>query len=43
MSNPRQIFDYKDESQADRLARKSKDSPFMIIGKTGGSLVKKVH
>lgn len=26
------IFEYKDESQAERLARKSKDSPFMILG-----------
>lgn len=32
MSNTQKIFEYKDESQADRLTRKSKDSPFMIIG-----------
>ncbi|KAG6455540.1 HIG1 domain family member 1C [Manduca sexta] len=35
MSNTQQIFDYNEESQADRLARKSKDSPFMIIGILG--------
>ncbi|XP_026764011.1 HIG1 domain family member 1A, mitochondrial [Galleria mellonella] len=35
MSNSQKIFDYSDESQADRLARKSKDSPFMIIGILG--------
>lgn len=33
MSNSNPIFVYNEESQADRLARKSKDSPFMIIGK----------
>lgn len=26
------IFDYTEESQAEKLARKSRDSPFMIIG-----------
>lgn len=31
MSSER-VFEYNDESQADRLTRKSKDSPFMIIG-----------
>nr|XP_049697695.1 HIG1 domain family member 1A, mitochondrial-like [Helicoverpa armigera] len=35
MSNPKAVFEYRDESQADRLARKSKDSPFMIIGILG--------
>ncbi|CAH2068970.1 unnamed protein product, partial [Iphiclides podalirius] len=35
MANSQQIFDYKDESQTERLARKSKDSPFMIIGIMG--------
>lgn len=33
MSNRQPIFDYNEESQAEKLARKSKDSPFMIIGK----------
>lgn len=33
MANSQPVFEYNDESQADRLARKSKDSPFMIIGK----------
>ncbi|XP_049887441.1 HIG1 domain family member 1C [Pectinophora gossypiella] len=35
MSNSQRIFDYTDESQAERLARKSKDSPFMILGIIG--------
>ncbi|XP_059049187.1 HIG1 domain family member 1A, mitochondrial [Achroia grisella] len=35
MSNSQRVFDYNDESQADKLARKSKDSPFMIIGILG--------
>lgn len=30
--DPQKIFDYREESQAERIARKSKDSPFMIIG-----------
>lgn len=33
--NPTRIYEYSDESQSDRLARKSKDSPFMIIGLIG--------
>lgn len=33
MADPRPIFEYNEESQADKLARKSKDSPFMIVGK----------
>ncbi|XP_038208810.1 HIG1 domain family member 1A, mitochondrial [Zerene cesonia] len=33
--DPQRIFEYKDESQAQRLARKSKDSPFMILGIMG--------
>ncbi|XP_050351239.1 HIG1 domain family member 1A, mitochondrial-like [Nymphalis io] len=33
--NPEKIFDYREESQAARFARKSKDSPFMIIGILG--------
>lgn len=35
MSNPKPVFDYNEESQGERLARKSKDSPFMIIGLIG--------
>ncbi|KAL0849908.1 hypothetical protein ABMA28_011839 [Loxostege sticticalis] len=35
MANSQPVFEYNDESQADRLARKSKDSPFMIIGIMG--------
>ncbi|KAM3958263.1 HIG1 domain family member 1A, mitochondrial [Aphomia sociella] len=35
MSNSQKIFEYTDESQAEKLARKSKDSPFMIIGLLG--------
>ncbi|XP_028164565.1 HIG1 domain family member 1A, mitochondrial-like [Ostrinia nubilalis] len=35
MANSQPIYEYKDESQADRLARKSKDSPFMIMGIMG--------
>ncbi|KAJ0181352.1 hypothetical protein K1T71_003437 [Dendrolimus kikuchii] len=35
MSNTQPIFNYNDESQAERLTRKSKDSPFMIIGIIG--------
>lgn len=33
MTDPRPIFEYNEESQADKFARKSKDSPFMIVGK----------
>ncbi|XP_045454137.1 HIG1 domain family member 1A, mitochondrial [Melitaea cinxia] len=33
--DPQKIFDYREESQAERIARKSKDSPFMIIGIAG--------
>lgn len=35
MSERNPIYEYNDESHADRLARKSKDSPFMIIGLAG--------
>ncbi|XP_004922992.1 HIG1 domain family member 1A, mitochondrial [Bombyx mandarina] len=35
MTNSQQIFEYNEESQSERLARKSKDSPFMIIGLLG--------
>lgn len=33
MSNAQPIFDYTDESHGERLTKKAKDSPFMIIGK----------
>lgn len=33
MADRRPIFEYNEESQADKFARKSKDSPFMIVGK----------
>ncbi|GBP94711.1 HIG1 domain family member 1A, mitochondrial [Eumeta japonica] len=35
MANPKPIFEYNEESQGQKLARKSKDSPFMIIGLVG--------
>ncbi|KAI5642318.1 hypoxia induced protein conserved region domain-containing protein [Phthorimaea operculella] len=35
MSNSRPYFDYTEESHSEKLARKSKDSPFMIIGILG--------
>ncbi|XP_063546157.1 HIG1 domain family member 1C-like [Cydia strobilella] len=35
MANSRPAFNYNDESQSEKLARKSKDSPFMIIGILG--------
>ncbi|CAH2990254.1 unnamed protein product [Chilo suppressalis] len=35
MPNSQPIFDYTDESQTEKFARKSKDSPFMIIGILG--------
>ncbi|CAG9782786.1 unnamed protein product [Diatraea saccharalis] len=35
MANSQRVFDYSEESQAEKLARKSKDSPFMIIGILG--------
>ncbi|XP_026323337.1 HIG1 domain family member 1A, mitochondrial-like [Hyposmocoma kahamanoa] len=35
MADPRPIFEYNEESQADKFARKSKDSPFMIVGILG--------
>lgn len=33
MSQPKQIFDYTEESHSEKLARKSRESPFMPIGK----------
>lgn len=33
MSSSQPAFDYTDESQQERLAKKAKNSPFMIIGK----------
>ncbi|XP_004922993.1 HIG1 domain family member 1A, mitochondrial-like [Bombyx mandarina] len=35
MSQEKPIFDYHEESQTEKLARKSKESPFMVIGITG--------
>ncbi|XP_053601888.1 HIG1 domain family member 1A, mitochondrial [Plodia interpunctella] len=35
MSKTQQVFDYSEESQAEKFARKSKDSPFMIVGILG--------
>lgn len=32
MSQEKPIFDYHEESQTEKLARKSKESPFMVIG-----------
>lgn len=33
MADVKPTFDYHEESQSEKLARKSKESPFMIIGK----------
>ncbi|XP_041974069.1 HIG1 domain family member 1A, mitochondrial-like [Aricia agestis] len=35
MAEGRPDFGYHEETQSERLARKSKDSPFMMIGLTG--------
>lgn len=35
MSQEKPTFDYHEESQTEKLARKSKESPFMVIGITG--------
>lgn len=35
MSQEKPTFDYHEESQSERLARKSKESPFMVIGIAG--------
>lgn len=32
MSQQKPIFNYDDEGHADKLSRKAKDAPFMIIG-----------
>lgn len=32
MTEKDQIFNYYEESQSEKLARKSKESPFMVIG-----------
>lgn len=34
MTNENPIFDYHEETQSEKLARKSKESPFMVIGKS---------
>lgn len=33
MAQEAPTFDYHEESQSEKLARKSKESPFMVIGK----------
>ncbi|CAK1600138.1 unnamed protein product [Parnassius mnemosyne] len=35
MTQEKPIFDYHEESQGERLARKSKESPFMVFGLAG--------
>ncbi|XP_063374134.1 HIG1 domain family member 1A, mitochondrial-like [Cydia splendana] len=35
MAQGNPVFDYHEESQSEKLARKSKESPFMIIGLGG--------
>ena len=32
MSQEKPVFDYHEESQSEKLARKTKESPFMILG-----------
>lgn len=32
MSQEKATFDYHEETQSEKLARKSKESPFMVIG-----------
>lgn len=41
MAQDKPAFDYHEESQSEKLARKSKESPFMIIGKFSEILSKK--
>lgn len=33
MAEEKPTFDYHEESHSEKLARKSKESPFMVIGK----------
>lgn len=33
MAQEKPVFDYHEESHSEKLARKSKESPFMIVGK----------
>ena len=35
MANTNPIFDYHEETQSEKLARKSKESPFMVVGIAG--------
>lgn len=35
MSQGKPVFDYHEESQSEKLSRKSKESPFMVIGIAG--------
>ncbi|KAI8430186.1 hypothetical protein MSG28_000541 [Choristoneura fumiferana] len=35
MAQNKPVFDYHEESQGEKLARKSKESPFMIVGLAG--------
>ena len=32
MAQDKPIFEYHEESQGERLARKTKESPFMVVG-----------
>ncbi|XP_034841418.1 HIG1 domain family member 1A, mitochondrial-like [Maniola hyperantus] len=35
MAQDKPIFDYHDESQSEKLSRKTKESPFMVVGLAG--------
>ncbi|XP_026726373.1 HIG1 domain family member 1A, mitochondrial-like [Trichoplusia ni] len=35
MAQEKPVFDYHEESQSEKLARKTKESPFMILGIAG--------
>ncbi|XP_026484707.1 HIG1 domain family member 1A, mitochondrial-like [Vanessa tameamea] len=35
MAQEKPVFDYHEETHAEKLARKSKESPFMVIGLAG--------
>ncbi|XP_072935674.1 HIG1 domain family member 1A, mitochondrial-like [Epargyreus clarus] len=35
MAQEKPVFDYHEETQGEKLARKSKESPFMVIGIAG--------
>lgn len=36
MAQEKPVFDYHEESHSEKLARKSKESPFMVIGEFHG-------